>query len=156
MKASSTKMANTIILGWDVFMTLIDHPLVKAMFPGTAIITRDDVSRKLGAIFGFTNILIGSAQYNNSDLGATAQPLTFIWSKVAIVCYIEQAPKLKSRTFGWTFASYDAWRVRRLSGVDIGARSQEENLEDIITVDMWYDQVVVDAECAYLIYDVIA
>lgn len=33
VKSTSTKRPNTLILGWDVFMTLSDHPLVRAQFP---------------------------------------------------------------------------------------------------------------------------
>lgn len=156
VKAGSSKRPNTLILGWDVFMTLTDHPLVRAQFPWAQEITKDMLEKKIGTIFGFKNVYIGEAQYNDSNLGATTQDLEFIWSKVAIVAYIESAPKLKSRTLGWTFTSYAARRVRRMSGPSIGIRHQEEDLEDVITVNMRYDQVIVDADCAYLIYDVIA
>lgn len=145
----SGKIANTLVLAHNAMLKLIYHPAIKDMYPGANMITLNMLADGLKGIFGFENILVGSAQYNNSNKGGT-DTLTDIWSKVAIVCYIEKTPSLKSRTLANTYHTKAPRRVQLLTQ---GGGSLEliQRKSDYLQVSDKYDQVLVDVTCGYLI-----
>lgn len=109
----------------------------------------------MGQILGFENVLVGKAKRNNSNKNAASQPFANIWGDVAIVAYIEQSPKLKTRTLGRTFSDKSARNVERYAKNTLGENAIRSKVYSMIMVNMYYDQVVVDTECAHLIYDVL-
>lgn len=156
VKQNSTKIPNTLILAYNTFETLQYHPLVLSTFPWAAVITKQMVADKLGAIFGFDNVFIGKTQYTDSNLGAASQPNSYVWDKVAIVAYVEKTPRLKTRTLGWTFTDPSMWNVESWPVDTLGDHAIRRRVNSLVIVNMWYDQVIVDATCAYLIKDAIA
>lgn len=155
IKEKSGKIANTLILWWNVMQTLMDHPMLINRFPGSAVITQDMVAAKLGAMFGIQNVLVWSAQHNDTNLWASSEPLSFIWSNVCIVAYIEQTPNRKTRTLGRTFSSKGSWNVYDVPASQLGKDAMKRKQVSMAMVNMEYDQVLIDAECGYLIYDVL-
>lgn len=149
------KEANTLIMGRDVLWTLTNHLLVRNRFPGSPKITPQMVIESIGALFGFEQVLIGKVKYNNSNLGAASQPLAGVRGDVCIVAYIETSPRKKSTTLGWTFTRTASWRVQRAGKAQIGKEAITNSIYSLVVVNMPYDQVLVDTDCAYLIYDIL-
>jgi hypothetical protein len=149
------KEANTLILGRDVLYVLSNHPMVRNRFPGAPKITAQMVIDSIGALFGFDQVLVGKVKYNNSNIGSSSQPLAAIWNDIAVVAYIETSPRKKSTTLGWTFAKQANWRVQRAGKAQIGKEALTNNIYSLVVVNMYYDQVLVDTDCAYLISDIL-
>ena len=149
VRSGSGKMPNTLVLAYNTMRKLTYHPAIKDMYPGAVKITNAMLEDGLKSIFGFENVLVGKAQYNNSNKGGT-DTLTDIWSKVAIVCYVEKTPTLKSRTLANT---YHTKAPRRVQVMTQGSGSLElmQRKSDYLQVSDKYDQVLVDVTCAYLI-----
>ena len=155
VNTATGKEANTLILGRSVLWTLTNHPLVRNRFPGSPKITPQMVIDSIGALFGFDQVLVGKVKYNNSNYGAATQALSSVRGNVAIVAYIENSPRKKSTTLGWTFAKQSSRRVQRAGKTQIGKEALTNNIYSLIVVNMYYDQVIVDTDCAYLIYDIL-
>lgn len=154
VRAGSGKKPNTLIISWDALQTLLNHPDIKAFFPGAPMISQDMVMTNMVRLFGLKKLLVGEAQYNNSNLGGT-DTLTDIWSKVAIVAYIEESPRLKSRTLAMTYTKKAPRRVDLLPQGQGGLETVQRK-SDYVQISDKYDQVIVDAKCAYLIKAAIA
>ena len=154
VRTGSGKTPDTLILSWDVLNTLLFHPDIIAMFPGAPQVTQDMVAAALPKIFGLKRMLVGSAQYNNSNAGGT-DTLADIWSKVALVVYIESAPRLRSRTLAFTYVKTGGRQVDVLPKAS-GSLELIQRKADYVQVSDKYDQVLVDVNCGYLIKNAIA
>ena len=149
VRSGSGKVPNIMVLAWDTSRKLMYHPAIKDMYPGAPKITHAMLLDGLAAMFGFDEVLVGKAQYNNSNKGWT-DTLADIWTKVALMMYVEKRPTLKSRTLVNT---YHTKAPRRAQMLTQGSGSLEliQRKSDYIQVSDKYDQVIVDATCAYLI-----
>lgn len=154
VRAGSGKRPNTMIISWDALNTLLYHPDVIAFFPGAAAVTRDMLQANLPRIFGMERLLVGSAQYNNSNSGGT-DTLTDIWSKVCILAYIEPRPTLRSRSLAFTYGKKNGRQVEVLPKTS-GSLELVQRKSDYVQISDKYDQVLVDQKCAYLIKSCIA
>lgn len=154
VRTGSGKTPNTLLLSWDVLNTLLFHPDIIAFFPGAAQVTQDMVQSALPKIFGLKRLLVGSAQYNNSNMGGT-DTLADIWSKVALVLYIEETPRLRSRTLAFTYVRKGGRQVDVLPKAS-GSLELIQRKADYVQVSDKYDQVLVDVNCGYLIKSAIA
>lgn len=146
VKLYANKMANTLFLCWNTYNKLKDHPdiLDRLKYSGKA--TEAAVKAAIGAIFGFENVIIGTAMRNSADEGQTGT-LAEIWDSFAVVGYIEPNPTQKTQTLGRTYAKksplyVDSWR----------GSEGDDRRGDYVRVTDKYDQVLVDADCGYLIY----
>ena len=151
VKSRTGKIPNTLILAWDAYLKLMYHPKIKDMFPASPIITAQMLKDGLTQIFPMIkNLEIGMANYNNSNAGA-AMNLTEIWTKTAIVAYIEPNPTKRSRTLAYTYQRDMSRLVDFVSGK--GGKDIElvKRKSDFIQVSDEYDQVLVDVNCGYLI-----
>lgn len=145
VQAGIMRKANTLVLGQEVFDTLVDHPdvveRVKYSFgvsPTTELMAR---------IFQVENIIVGAGLYNSATEGQT-DSMAYIWGKKAWVCYISpNARGLKQITFGWTM-KYKGRVTKKWDDVDEEAR--------YIRVNEQRTQELVAAAAAYYIAAAIA
>jgi len=147
VRTYSGKKPNTLILAYNTWQQLVDHPDVTDRVKYSQLADVDSLNSALARIFNVKRVWVGDAQYNSGAEGRTAS-LTDIWNKIAIICYIEDNPTLKSRSLGFTYQMkaprmVDGWR-------------EESRKGDWIRVTDKYDQQIVDINCAYLIYAAIA
>lgn len=150
IRKSTGKKPNTLILAYDTWQQLVDHPDVVDRVKYTQRADVDAMNSALARVFNVRRIWIGDAQYNSAAEGST-DSLTDIWSKIGVVAYIEDRPTLKSRSVGFTYQmkaprEIDSWR---------GSEGNDRK-GDFIRVTDKYDQQIVDINCAYLIKDIIA
>jgi len=153
VRAATGLVPNTLILGYAAMETLKFHPNMKAYFPGAAQITGDMLKSAIGRLFNIKNLIVGSAVYTDTNLGAADEALTDVWGDDVIVAYIEQKPKLKSQTLCATYMRKTAVQTLKLGAKDIGERAATEEVYSMIIQKTEYDQVVVNKNCGYLIKD---
>lgn len=103
------KKPNTLVLGKQVFDMLIEHPEIieRVKYSQMGVITAEILAR----VFQVEKVLIGEAGYNGAAEGQT-DSLSYVWGKHAWVMYIAPAVRLKTITFGLTFA-YGLRQVKR-------------------------------------------
>lgn len=154
VRSGSGKLANTLIIAWDAFDTLIYHPDFIARAQGAVVVTAEVVVKIIQQVFpSIQTVLVGQAQYNSAVEGGT-DTLTDLWTKVALVAYIEQKPKLKSRSLGFTYRLKSEDIVVDELPMEKGGEGWDRK-GDFVRVTEEYDQKLVDEKCAYLMKSVI-
>lgn len=155
VRAGSLKVPNTLIIAWDTMLTLQFHPAIKDMFPGAQAITSEMIRAGIGRMFPYIkNVVVGMVAYNNTNK-ATALSVGEIWTKTAIVAYIEPNPTLRSRSLSFTYQK-KAPRMVEVLEKGQGGLETVQRKSTYIQVSDKYDQVIVDNKCAYLIAGAIA
>ncbi len=150
VRAGSGKMPNTFVLSYATMMTLIIHPAFLDRLPTVVVMSSDLVMQALRLAFpNIQNIWVGSAQYNSGVEGGT-DVLADIWGKHFWVMYVESKPRLKSRSFGFTYQAKGQNRQVKVLPYD------DDKEGRFVRVNDKYDQKLVDNKCAYLIKNAIA
>lgn len=142
--------ANTLIIPVKVARALRYHDKLldklgfKENRPGG--LTDEELARA----FSVDRVLIPRAVYNNAEEGQTddIQP---VWGKDMIFAYIDPAAQKYSKTLGFSM------RLRSKGNVSVfkAALNNPPGATEIL-VSNWYDDLIADANCAYLIKDAIA
>lgn len=150
VRTATWKMPNTFVMGHTVMMQILIHPHFIWRINNVTVVTFDLIKQALMLAFPWiTNIYVGSAQYNSWVEGWTSA-LADIWWDNFWVMYIEPKPRLKSRSFGYTYQK--TWENRTIKELPYDA-DREWNY---IRINDKYDQKLIDNKCAYLIKDVLA
>lgn len=144
------KLPNTMAIGYDVWIVLINHPAVIERFKNVqaSIIGKDEILRVL-APYGITTIHIAKAQgfltdTENPDVAPTAVDL---WGDNILFTYVTPRPELMSVNGGYTlykegYNYVDKWDERDPKGTYV--RDNDK-----------YDQVIFSTDVYYLIADVL-
>ena len=93
---------NTFVLGYKVFQTLKNHPLLVDRYKYTqagAIVTED----LLAQLFGVERVLVAKAVVNSGKEGANSQSYDFTVGSQALLCYTAPNPGLMTPSAGYTF-----------------------------------------------------
>jgi len=142
--AATGKMPNTLVIGYQAHLKLLDHPdiLERIKYTQKGIITAD----LLAQVFEVDRYLIGKALYDSTQEGV-AESLGYVWGKSVALLYAEASPGLKKVSFGYQFQSRGfrtkKWRVERRDG-------------DFVEAGEIRDEKVVAASCGYLYTTVIS
>jgi hypothetical protein len=149
VRTGSGKKANAMIIGEDVLATLLVHPKVVARFPGAAAISEQMLRDNIALLFGLKKLIVMSAQFNSAPEGQ-ADDLSDIFEKDCVVAFIEQKPRLKSRSLGFDYRNPKFSTVQKWRDPDASAKT------DWVSASEKNDLKVLDAKCAYLIDDAVA
>lgn len=138
---SSFKVPNTISMGWDVWMTLVDHPkfLDRIKWNQTGVITEADFL-KLFAPYGITKLFIGKAMRDTSVEGQTATTSS-IWGKDVLIAYVTDSPSLRTVNGGYTLVLkngkyVDKWDDNDPKGKWV--RNNDYYLQMLFATDLYY------------------
>lgn len=145
IKQMTGRSPNTLIVGWEVAETLVDHPNIIERIKYTE---RGDVRaalNALAAIFNVERVLIGEAVYETAAHGGTSS-LSYIWGQNAVLAYVNPRPALRAVTGGLTFATVPR-RIRR--GVNT------ENKYDWVEAEEITDSKVIVKEAIYTLTNVL-
>lgn len=154
--AKTGKLPNNMAMSYDVYSTLKNHPDVIARFPGATSITEQMVVDTLAALFGRMQLHVSKAKINDTNLGAT-DVLSDLFSKKIFIYYSEATPTLQSTSFGKKFTrSSDGFQVARYPQSVLGQEAIKRQVWSMILANQKYDMTIVDVDCGYLLYDVIA
>lgn len=149
IRGTTGKKANTMAIGYNDLLTLLDHPDIIERIKYVREATGENVMGALARIFKLKEILVGDAQYNNSIEEGT-DSLTDIWSDFCVIAYVEKSPTLKSRSLGFTYQKksprmVDSWR---------GSEGTDRRGTFYRVTDK-YDHKPVDANCAFLYTNIV-
>lgn len=146
-KAACFLPANTIMMAQNAFNKLKHHPdlLERVKYSERGVLTVD----MLAALFEVDQVVIANAKYNSAADGLTAS-YGYVWSNDVIVAHVKSSPTLKSASLGYTVMATleggtDGFRARRYRDEARGGGGTW------VDVDTAMDELVVAAECAYLI-----
>lgn len=155
--AASGYLPNTLVLGYEVFNKLIDHPDIVdrvkyGQTPGSpATIDTSD----LAAVLKIPNVMVMWGIYNSADEGATESE-AFIGGKKALLCYSAPRPGLMTPSAGYTFtwtgylgAGANGSRIKRY-------RRPEEYASDRVEIEAAYDQKVISTDLGVYFYTAVA
>lgn len=139
---------NTLVLGFEVYVTLLDHPVILDRINGGATTgTPAFVNLDLLAkAFDVERVLVPYAIQNLANRGATENE-QFIFGKGALLMYVTKQPGLYEPTAGYTFAWTGLMGANALGGRIIRLPMNEKGLGTVrIEGELAFDQKVVDAD----------
>lgn len=135
---------NTCTMSYEAWAVMQHHPdlLERIKYSERGIITEDIFK----ALFGFQNLLIGSAVENTGEDGA-ADAMSYIWGKNMILSYVSPTPKLKAVSAGYHLQLKDA---RTIDWWD-----ERPVKTQFVRITDYFDPHIVAQEAIYLIKDVV-
>jgi hypothetical protein len=145
VKTATGRTPNTVVMGEEVMTGLRNHPdlLERIKYTQKGVVTADLLS---SLIPGSPRIVVGDIMVDSSQEGDT-DSLGYVWGKKVLVAYIEQSPSLRSMSLGYQFYSEPRtvrkWREDRIRA-------------DRVEVTEVNDELLVSAECGYLIQGAVA
>ena len=147
---ATRRKANTMVLSYDAFTQIPNHPKVVNRFVNFALTEGDvDAFRKLT---GFTGtVIIPESGYNAADNIDATENFTDLWGQDVWVGIVDSTPGQKTKTFGKTFA--------RPYGADLRPTDrwrEEPRKSDLFRVSYRYDLKVVSNNAGYLIKNAVA
>lgn len=136
---------NTLVLGYDVFKALKNHPdfIDRFKYTQAAILTEELLARVLGV----DRVLVAKA-INNTAVENETSVFAFVHGKHALLAYVAPSPSLLSPSAGYIFS----WRgISRGLGQDVGVkRFRREKLEaDRVEAQLAFDDKVVATDMGY-------
>jgi len=150
---SSTGMeANTLVLGYEVFRQLKNHPdlVDRIKYTSSQTITEDMLAR----MFDLDRVLVAKAVKATNNEGAS-EAYSFAYGKSALLCHTASAPGLLTPSAGYTFA----WTgVSGGIGSTIGVSSfRMESLKaERVEAEMAFDNKVIGADLGYFWNTIVA
>lgn len=142
---------NTLVLGYDVFRALKNHPKIvdRIKYTTAQTITADMLAR----MFEVDRVLVSKAIKATNKEGLTPG-YAFTMGKTALLAYVAPAPGLLTPSAGYTFA----WTgVSGGLGQTIGTSSIriDERKATRIEGEVAFDNKVVAADCGYFLNDIV-
>jgi len=150
---STTGMeANTLVLGYDVFRTLKNHPDIvdRIKYTSSQTVTAD----MLAAMFDIPRVIISKAVKATNNEGATAA-YSFTSGKKALLCHVAPTPGLLTPSAGYSFS----WTgVSGGLGATIGtSQFRMESLKaDRIEAEMAFDNKVIASDLGWFWDSIVA
>jgi hypothetical protein len=150
---STTGMeANTLVLGYDVFRALKNHPDIvdRIKYTSSQTVTAD----MLAAMFDVPRVIISKAVKATNNEGATAA-YSFTSGKKALLCHVAPTPGLLTPSAGYSFS----WTgVSGGLGATIGtSQFRMESLKaDRIEAEMAFDNKVIASDLGWFWDSIVA
>ena len=150
---STTGMeANTLVLGYDVFRTLKNHPDIvdRIKYTSSQTVTAD----MLAAMFDVPRVIVSKAVKATNNEGATGA-YAFTSGKKALLCHVAPTPGLLTPSAGYSFS----WTgVSGGLGATIGtSQFRMESLKaDRIEAEMAFDNKVIASDLGWFWDSIVA
>lgn len=100
IKQNTGYAPNKLVLGYQVFETLVDHPMLvdRYKYTNAETLTKEMIAR----LFQVDEVIVASAVQASNDEGATAS-YGFIAPNSALLCYVAPKPGILVPSAGYTF-----------------------------------------------------
>lgn len=152
IKVNTGFTPNTLTLGYDVFIKLIDHPDIvdRYKYTNSEVITEAMLAR----LFGVQRVLVAGGVKATNVEGETAA-MAFINGKHALLTYSAPRPSILTPSAGYIFS----WKgVSSGNGFTVGTKKfRMEHLEvDRIEGQIAFDNKVVATDLGYFFASVVA
>ena len=100
-----TQEPNTLVVGYQVWLQLIQHPIILDRFKSTALPLGYPTEQQLAGLFNVDNFIVAKALYDTAPQGI-AHNISYIWGKNAILAYVPPAPGPMVVSLGTTFRCF--------------------------------------------------
>lgn len=100
--STTGRKANTLVLGYEVFAKLKNHPDLRDMVKYTS--SRVITEELLAGLFGVERVLVPSAVIDSNSDAASSASLAFAYGKHALLLHVPPNPGLEIPSAGYTFA----------------------------------------------------
>lgn len=148
-------LPNTLVLGYQVFRKLRNHPDVVDRIKYTTKVVSDELTAELlAAMFGIKRVLVAKAVKATNKEGETAA-MAFTHGKHALLCYVAPNPSLLTPSAGYTFS----WQgVSEGMGANVGITSfrMEWLKAKRIEGQVAFDNKIVGQDCGYFFSGAVA
>jgi hypothetical protein len=144
IKAAFMKKPNTVLITYEVWLKLIEHPMVldRIKWSERGVVTKELIAQ----LFEVENVIIADAQKQTSIQGQTTT-IGYVWGKRVIFMYINSKPGIKTASAGYTLSK----------GGRVAERWDDRTVKGQFTrVSHYYQQYMMAAEAVYLYNTVIS
>lgn len=139
LKATAQE-ANTLVLGYDVFVKLKNHPdIVDRIKYTSARVVTEEV---LASLFGVDRVLVPRSIVDSVAEGKTSAP-ALIHGKHALLCHVAPSPGLEVPSAGYTFSWTGLANGFNGQGMAMNKFRMEQLLGDRVEGHMAFDMKVV-------------
>jgi hypothetical protein len=132
---NSTKEPNTLLVGYPVWLQLIQHPIILDRFKSTALPLGYPSDQQLAGLFNVDNFIVAKSLYDTAQQGIP-HVLNYIWGKNAILAYVPpglgQLMITPGTTFRWLYG------VPQNGGMLVKRYRVEERTGDMIEYQTYY------------------
>lgn len=139
---------NTIFMGREVWLTLINHPkiLERIKYSRLGVVTKDNLLEILDE-YGITKLHVGNAKENTGKEGL-ADSISSVWGKNFWLGYVTDRPGRKRVNGGYKFRLKNGREVSR-------ENKNNPRGTELVNTD-YYGHFLLSAECFYLIKNAVA
>ena len=152
IQKSTGQIANTLVLGQEVFDILAEHPLLldKFKFTQTGILDIEEVRKALRV----PRLLVGQSVYESTMEGAASATRGYIWGKHALLLHVPSSPGLRVPAAGYTFV----WRGNWGGGYTVAiSTTREDNRDrDLLKGKHAFDHKVTGSDLGYYFENAVA
>lgn len=141
---------NTMVLGYFVHQSLINHPDFIDRVKYTQMATAQNMEQAVGSLLGLEKYIVGKASYTNTNEAATFSGAGIIGSD-ALVLYTTGGPGLFIASAGYTFV----WDGGGGQGKILRARD-EINEVDLMKVKAQWQMKAVATDLGYFYHNVVS
>ena len=135
---------NTMVLGYFVHQSLVNHPDVIDRVKYTQMATASNMESAMASLFGLQNYYVGKASYTNTNEAATFSGSGIVGNH-ALICYVNGAPGIFQASAGYTFT----WQPGGGQGTIARWRDDESDADVLKHKEQWQDKIVA-TDCGYL------
>ncbi|MGA1979468.1 MAG: hypothetical protein ABSG99_02730 [Sedimentisphaerales bacterium] len=148
VRVNSGVRADALIIGEPALNHLLANTVIRARFPGVAVISEAMLRANLAAIFGLTDLIVGGAVYDSAKEGQVFTGAD-IWDyKYAMVAKIQRGPTRVNPGIGRVMT----WE-ELTDAADIAPVLQyreEQTVSDIFRIQQYLDELIFDAYFGHL------
>lgn len=144
--------ANTLVLGYDVFVKAKNHPDIvdRIKYTSSRVVTED----VLASLFGVQRVLVPRAVVDSVSEGKTPAP-ALIHGKHALLLHVAQAPGLEVPSAGYTFTWAGLAPGYNGQGLVMNKFRMQHLMSDRIEGHLAFAQKVVGSQLGYFFQNVV-
>ena len=150
---ASTKEPNTLVVGYPVWLQLIQHPIILDRFKSIALPNGYPTDQQLAGLFNVDNFIVAKCVYDTAPQGIP-HVLNYIWGKNAILAYVPPAQGqlmiTPLTTFRWLYG------VPQNGGMLVKRYRVEERSGDMIEYQTYYDVKLIVPGAMYVFKNAVA
>ena len=148
-----TKEPNTLLVGYPVWLQLIQHPIILDRFKSTALPLGYPSEQQLAGLFNVDNFVVAKSLYDTTVQGLPTS-LNYIWGKNVILAYVPPAQGQMMVTLGTTFRWL--YGVPQNGGMLVKRYRVEERSGDMIEYQTYYCCKLTVPGAAYIFKSAVA
>jgi hypothetical protein len=141
---------NVMVMGRQVYSTLIDHPDVQGRISGGATTAQPSIAslNLLAQLFEVDEVMVGEAIQNTAAEGDTAAH-SFILGKKCLLTYRPASPGIMTPAAGYTFSWAGYLGGTNEYGFVVDTKRRDEEDTDVIRARAHYDHKLVSAPLGF-------